>query len=226
MDDLLSSDLSASTREALREFLQARADAEQARDGGGEGEAFTEDWSMSQFWYDDKTARTISAEAAAAAGPTGRIACVACPSIFRCLREHHPEMSAQLFEYDRRFAAFGERFTLYDYREPEAVPEDLAHTFDVIVADPPYLSEECLAKTVKTVRLLSRQQEGSSSSSSTRRLLLTGAVQRDRAREYLNARPCAFRPQHKNKLGNEFMCFADYAPITPGLGGLEADEAL
>lgn len=31
-------------------------------------------------------------------------------------------------------------FSLYDYREPRAVPEDLKGAFSVVVADPPYLA--------------------------------------------------------------------------------------
>lgn len=30
-------------------------------------------------------------------------------------------------------------FTLYDYRSPTAVPDELKGVFDVVVADPPYL---------------------------------------------------------------------------------------
>lgn len=30
-------------------------------------------------------------------------------------------------------------FSLYDYREPQAVPEELKGAFNVVVADPPYL---------------------------------------------------------------------------------------
>ena len=30
-------------------------------------------------------------------------------------------------------------FSLYDYREPRAVPEELKGAFSVVVADPPYL---------------------------------------------------------------------------------------
>ena len=30
-------------------------------------------------------------------------------------------------------------FCLYDYREPQAVPQELKGAFNVVVADPPYL---------------------------------------------------------------------------------------
>ncbi len=34
-------------------------------------------------------------------------------------------------------------FSLYDYREPRAVPEELKEAFSVVVADPPYLVNSC-----------------------------------------------------------------------------------
>ena len=69
-----------------------------------------------QFWYTDATADTVAAAAAAAAraGPSGRVACVACPSLFRALLRR-PDAAAEggggvrhhLFEYDDRFQVGG-----------------------------------------------------------------------------------------------------------------------
>ena len=49
-------------------------------------------------------------------------------------------------------------------------------------------------------------------------LILPGEVQKDRALELLNVHPCGFRPQHSNKLGNEFRLFTNYDPADR-LGG-------
>lgn len=74
----------------------------------------------------------------------------------------------KLFEYDRRFEAkFSEEFVPYDYRKPLAIPELYHNTFDFIIVDPPFLSDECLIKTAQTVRLLSRN-------SATKLLICTG----------------------------------------------------
>ena len=56
-----------------------------------------------QFWYTDETAGTLAKEVVEAAGPSGRIACIACPSLFRALRTYHQEARAHLFEVDLRF---------------------------------------------------------------------------------------------------------------------------
>lgn len=75
-----------------------------------------------------------------------------------------------LFEYDHRFKnKFPEEFVLYDYRRPLAIPESHHNVFDLIVIDPPFLSDECLTKVTETVRLLSRE-------SGTKLLICTGLV--------------------------------------------------
>ena len=53
---------------------------------------------------------------------------------------------------------FGEDFVFYDYNKPLDLPSDLHRSFDLVVADPPFLSEECLLKTSQTVRLLAKEK--------------------------------------------------------------------
>jgi len=59
--------------------------------------------SAAQFWYTEETAGNLAKEVVEAAGPNGRIACIACPSLFRALRMKHPDAKAHLFEVDLRF---------------------------------------------------------------------------------------------------------------------------
>ena len=56
-----------------------------------------------QFWYTEETAGVLAEEVVQAAAPIGRIACIACPSLFRALRMKHPDAKAHLFEVDLRF---------------------------------------------------------------------------------------------------------------------------
>lgn len=87
-----------------------------------------------------------------------RIACVSAPSVYQKLRElHREDFSVYIFEYDKRFAIYGEEFIFYDYNNPLDLPEKIAaHSFDIVIADPPYLSEECLRKTSETIKYLTQ----------------------------------------------------------------------
>ncbi|XP_006650589.1 EEF1A lysine methyltransferase 1 [Oryza brachyantha] len=213
--------LSAAAAEALREFLlEQRRDGGEGEEGGGGGvELVAEDWRLSQFWYDERTARTLAEEVVrlvSLSGPassSAAVACVACPTLYAYLKASNPDVPVQLLEYDERFGQYGGDFTFYDYNQPEELPAEMKHAYRIVVADPPYLSKECLEKVAKTVSFLAHP-EGSFL------LLLTGEVQRDSAYELLNVRPCGFKPQHSNKLGNEFRLFTNYDPVDR-LGGWE-----
>lgn len=161
-----------------------------------------ENWQLSQFWYSPETATRLAEDAVAAAGEGGRIACVSAPSVYQKLRERHrDDVSVCIFEYDRRFAIYGEDFVYYDYKNPVDLPERIAtHSFDIVVADPPYLSEECLRKMSETIKLLTRGKI----------LLCTGAVMEDAAAKLLGVKMCKFIPEHTRTLGNEFRCFVNY----------------
>ncbi|KAJ7522771.1 hypothetical protein O6H91_18G025900 [Diphasiastrum complanatum] len=125
-----------------------------------------------------------------------------------------PGMSVTLFEFDRRFARYGSDFTYYDYNYPQNLDDKFAHFFDIVVADPPYLSKECIEKMSQTLRFLSKDCERFPM------LLLTGAMQQNHASRLLNVHPCGFRPVHHKKLGNEFKLYTNYDPLDR-LGGWE-----
>lgn len=61
-----------------------------------------------------------------------------------------------VFEYDKRFSIFGTDFIFYDYKNPLNVPLERHEYYDLVLADPPFLSEECLNKTSQTIKLLSK----------------------------------------------------------------------
>lgn len=199
--------LSAHTLAALQEFY---------RESGGDGNtteptdqfavgAVEEDWRMSQFWYSDDTATRLAEEAIREAGEGGRIACVSAPSVYQKLKQGAVEgsdrVSAVVLEYDRRFATYGDDFVFYDYNEPLSLPAGVApQSFDVVLADPPYLSEECLSKVAQTIKYLSKGKV----------LLCTGAIMEPLAKELLDAKMCSFLPQHNRNLSNEFRCFVNY----------------
>ncbi|KZV36430.1 N(6)-adenine-specific DNA methyltransferase 2 [Dorcoceras hygrometricum] len=208
--------LSSQALEALKVFLsEQNREIKSGEDAAEEVALVAEDWRLSQFWYDHSTAETIATEVLTICQnlPSPSVACIACPTLYAYLKKIDPQVPAQLLEYDQRFEQYGSEFTIYDYNQPEDLPLSLKHTFPIVVADPPYLSKECLEKVTETIKFLLRPKESYI-------LLLTGEVQKDRSAELLGLRPCGFRPQHSRKLGNEFRLFTSYDPETR-LGGWE-----
>ncbi len=88
-----------------------------------------------------------------------RVACVSCPTLYHRLRDMKPEsMTLHVLEYDTRFEKFGNDFVFYDYNKPLELAKDMEHSCDLVVVDPPFLSEECLTKTAITVRFMAKEK--------------------------------------------------------------------
>ncbi|XP_063571178.1 EEF1A lysine methyltransferase 1 isoform X3 [Pongo abelii] len=159
LEDDETPQLSAHALAALQEFYaEQKQQIEPGEDDKYNIGIIEENWQLSQFWYSQETALRLAQEAIAAVGEGGRIACVSAPSVYQKLRELCREnFSIYIFEYDKRFAMYGEEFIFYDYNNPLDLPERIAaHSFDIVIADPPYLSEECLRKTSETIKYLTR----------------------------------------------------------------------
>jgi len=117
--------LSAHALAALHDFYNDQQEIEEALEKAKlEGENntilfktdlakfFPEDWQLSQFWYDESTAKKLAEEVLEKAGPNGRVACVSSPSIFRACQvsDNVIGRTVDLFEFDKRFDAFGKFF--------------------------------------------------------------------------------------------------------------------
>ncbi|MBN3322790.1 EFMT1 methyltransferase, partial [Atractosteus spatula] len=194
--------LSSQALAALQEFYQEEQRLASAPAGGLSVGAVQEDWRMSQFWYSEETAVRLAEELLSAVGGRGRIACVSAPSVYQKLKQQKgEEVSVVLLEFDRRFSIYGQDFVFYDYSNPLDLPEDMgAQSFDIVIADPPYLSEECLSKVALTVKFLTRGKV----------LLCTGAIMEEQAEKLLGVRMCKFLPKHNRSLANEFRCYVNY----------------
>lgn len=67
--------LSSHALKALEEFLAER-------NSSAASNKISEDWELSQFWYDDATKSALAKECIEVAGKTGKICCIAAPSVF------------------------------------------------------------------------------------------------------------------------------------------------
>lgn len=103
--------LSAHTLLALQEFMQeqggqqvddAADGAEQTPGDDSDVTLMSEDWRMSQFWYDDSTSACVADEVnhlASSRCTHFRVACIACPTLFVELRVCGPALLCIPFSF-------------------------------------------------------------------------------------------------------------------------------
>ena len=205
--------LSAATFSALAEFYseqEAREEQQEAARQLAESGAdidWKEDWQLSQFWYSEETALSLARavlDSVKEMDGGARVACVSAPTLYRaCIRlDPEKKVNFDLFEFDKRFAVYGKHFHFYDYKAPLGVERDLREKYDLVFADPPFLSEECLTKTLVTVRFLSK--------AGGKVVLCTGAVMAELAHRLADLTVCNYSPVHQNSLSNPFQCFANF----------------
>ncbi|CAG0922630.1 unnamed protein product [Notodromas monacha] len=110
---------------------------------------FEEDWQLNQFWYSDKTAAFILAKAVVQlSSDSGKIACLSCPTLFREL--------VSLMCHSNAVFAFP-NFHFYDYRDLLALPSVFGASFDIVVADPLLLSDECLTRVAEAISYIAKK---------------------------------------------------------------------
>ena len=206
----------------------------------------SEDWELSQFWYDETTARFLATEVSRCAAEavvtreghdSGNIiaAFVSSPSAYKAYRASGgiPGVRSVLLEYDSRFNVFGEDFVQFDYKNPGALRDNapflLGHV-DVFLIDPPFLNAECLSGFAAAVSLMKRSSSISSSSSLSLPppleqpyiLLASGAVMLLSARSLLGLRPTRTSIKHAaGRLSNPFALYSNY--MRSELGGWDEE---
>ncbi|KAF9213331.1 hypothetical protein BGZ59_005522 [Podila verticillata] len=191
--------------EALKR--QAESDFDQAKQA--DMSLFTENWQLSQFWYDDETSRALGQEALDNTNDSSVIVCISSPSAFVKLMSMEPPKNAKIyvFEFDTRFDIYGEQFVHYDFNHPDSfrLLDELKGKVDYIIADPPFLSDECLTKTLETVDVLRKPETG-------KVLFCTGAKMTDLllSRQYTLT---SFDPKHKGGLSNDFRSYSNYTSV-------------
>lgn len=158
-------------------------DGSEADDDDGNGldvdtfrKTFGESWQLSQFWYSAKFVHELSELIFRLISPTStpipsdkedvktafgsaRVGFLCCPTAWVGFVHAFPSLKSQayFFEVDKRFHALSKTsFVYYNLHEPETVPQELLGTFDVLVADPPFLNVDTQAKVAKTAKLLAK----------------------------------------------------------------------
>lgn len=120
------------------------------------------------------------------------------------MKAANPNGSVTLFEYDERFAAYGTDFVHYDYNrasENEYLQQFFGY-FDLLIADPPFLAEECIEKISIIVKRILKNNG--------KIILCSGQVVGNWAEHYMGLKKCKFEPEHERNLGNAFASYANF----------------
>lgn len=199
--------LSAETFAALQEFYMEQQKRQEilekleSTQQLNENILFEENWQLSQFWYNEATVQALVKVIDKCLPDKGKVALISCPTLFVPVkRQVGNRANVILLEYDRRFEVHGTDFIFYDYNSPEKLPPELTHSFDIVVADPPFLAEECITKTSKTIKLLAKDKI----------IVCTGAIMKEHVEKLLSVNQCDFQPQHRNNLANEFSSYSNF----------------
>ena len=154
------SQLSPETLAALMEFYDEKNKTKIEEDGF---EKIDEDWELSQFWYTKDTADNIILLIGnyAKKHKKENIALLCAPSLYRAYlrnKDQLEDLNFALFEFDKRFSIFGERFNFYDLNKPLEIDEKHHKKYDIIVADPPFLNKETIQKVAESMKLISNTE--------------------------------------------------------------------
>ncbi|XP_030033097.1 EEF1A lysine methyltransferase 1 [Manduca sexta] len=199
--------LSAETFAALQEFYAEQQKRQEiltkleADNKLNENILLEENWQLSQFWYNEATVHSLVKVVDKVVSDGGRVALISCPTLFVPVkRQIGDRATVSLLEYDRRFEIHAPDFIFYDYNTPDRLPSEMHNSYDLVIADPPFLSEECITKTSQTIKLLSKDKI----------VICTGAVMEEHVKNLLGLKKCDFEPRHRNNLANEFVCYANF----------------
>jgi len=142
-----------------------------------------ENGDYNQFWYSPYTIENIIKELEACAT---RIAFLSTPSIYFSLPEDSAlRKNSHVFEYDRQWLDHP-NFVFYDFNKPEELPVELHHSFDCVVADPPFITAEAWRLYIKATKML--LQPGG-------KFMGTAVIENEQLlKEELGAAPCVFKP--------------------------------
>ncbi|CAK4611710.1 hypothetical protein LEN26_017847 [Aphanomyces euteiches] len=200
--DLLSAELSAETLAALQAHLATAKLNEESE--------VSEDFRLSQFWYDKKTGDALALEALEKSNG-GPIAFVSTPAAFKALKAIEPDRKdVYLFEYDHRFEEkYPMEFVFYDYNTPLEIDAKFHHFFSYVLVDPPYLNVNCMSKFAQTMRWLSKDVD-SQGRIQTPNAFITAQMLRKDIYKDLGFIPSGFIPTFESKLSNQFLTYTNY----------------
>jgi len=112
-----------------------------------------EDQSMNQYWFSEKTIEFIVKQVEKHGK---KIAFVSTPSTFFSVSKEFQD-NCYLFDYDKAFMKKHKNALFFDFNDFSTIQPD--NTFDFIVIDPPFITEDVWTKFSNFVQLLAIKNE-------------------------------------------------------------------
>lgn len=180
-----------------------------------------ENEALNQYWYSKQTVDSMLAELfllAQSSDHTLKVAFLSTPSLYFCLEsawKQHSNGSGTtmpiepiLFDFDASLGlTIPNSFHQYDFRKPEALPEGMLKSFDCVVIDPPFITEEVWRAYATTSDLLL---------SENRKLFIGTSVLENASllQSLFQANPTPFQPSIPT-LVYQYTLFANFTPQGP-----------
>lgn len=177
--------------------MQQRCDSNGCAGGKDFLEETGERADLNQYWF---SKATIAAMVDEITEYGGTAALVSSPSVYFSLAAPARARS-KVLDFDRQWEA-DPGFVFYDFNAPEELPQDILHSFDFVLVDPPFITREVWEKYAQTTKLLLR--EGG------RVLCTTIAENAPMMEELLNIAPVLYRPSIPN-LVYQYSMYTNYA---------------
>lgn len=155
---------------------------------------------FNQYWY---SAYTIQALVKEIEANTSRAAFLSTPSVYYSLTKGSEcRTNSYVFDFDDQWAK-DPHFVKYDFNKPEDLPAELLHTFDCVVIDPPFITEEVWEKYATAAKALLK--EGGK--------VVCSTVAENEAimQRLLGAKPVAFKPSIPH-LVYQYNFFLNFEP--------------
>eukprot|EP00245_Coleochaete_scutata_P005797 TRINITY_DN19669_c0_g1_i1.p1 TRINITY_DN19669_c0_g1~~TRINITY_DN19669_c0_g1_i1.p1 ORF type:complete len:183 (+),score=47.58 TRINITY_DN19669_c0_g1_i1:47-595(+) len=153
---------------------------------------------FNQYWYSPHTIEVLAKEIEANAT---QVAFLSTPSLYFSLKSKQLKEQSYIFDLDTQFSRKA-NFVRYDYNHPvDNIDSSLHHSFDCIVIDPPFITEEAWRKYSETAKLLLRD--------GGKVILSTIRENAPLLKEILQVEPQVFQPSIPN-LVYQYAIFTNY----------------
>eukprot|EP01024_Parvocaulis_polyphysoides_P073042 TRINITY_DN9357_c0_g3_i1.p1 TRINITY_DN9357_c0_g3~~TRINITY_DN9357_c0_g3_i1.p1 ORF type:complete len:217 (+),score=20.92 TRINITY_DN9357_c0_g3_i1:80-652(+) len=103
---------------------------------------------FNQYWYSKQTLETLKEEILYQ-NPK-KVACLSTPSVHFSL----PQGISWLLDYDESFSDSTKNYVKFDFNYPNLLPLDLMHSFDMVVIDPPFITEQVWTNYAQAAKML------------------------------------------------------------------------